>query len=70
MVEHTDWKSWVAALVLGGIGLGIIAAPFVLELHALWVGFALTVGALFLAGAIGVVSPVIAGEFPPLRRGG
>ena len=70
MAERTDWRSWLAALLLGGIGLGIIATPFVLNLHALWIGFALTVGALFLAGAIGVVSPVTSGEFPPLRRGG
>jgi hypothetical protein len=68
--ESIDAKSWLAALVLGGIGLAIIAAPFVAGAHALWMAFAVTVGSVFLAGALGVLSPALPGEFPPLRRGG
>ncbi|WP_135825884.1 hypothetical protein [Halorussus ruber] len=70
MAEPTDWKSWLAALLLGGIGIVAIAVPLVQGLHSLWVGFGLTVGALFVAGAIGLLSPTLSGEFPPLRRGG
>lgn len=70
MAEHSDVRSWLAALLLGGIGIGIIAAPFLAGSHALWIAFALTVGAFFLVAAAAVVSPVLPVEHPPLRRGG
>lgn len=70
MTGHTDTKSWFVGLLLGGLGVGVIAAPFIAGLHAMWVALAVTFGAALLVGAFGVISASKSAEATILRRGG
>ena len=70
MTERSDAKSWFAGLLLGGLGAGIIAAPFIAGLHAMWVALAVTIGAALLVAAFGVVSASKSAEAAIFRRGG
>lgn len=68
--DTTDRTSWLVAVVLGSIGVLVIAAPFAAGSSGLAIMFAFFVGTAFLAGALGVLSPVLTGEHPPIRKGG
>ena len=70
MTERPDAKSWLVALLLAGLGVGVIAAPFVAGLHAMWVALAVTFGAALLVGAFGVISASKSAEAAIFRRGG
>jgi VIT1/CCC1 family predicted Fe2+/Mn2+ transporter len=68
--DRSDRKSWLTAVLLAGLGVAVIAAPFVAGLHTMWVALAVTIGAALLVGAIGVVSGTKRGEAVIFRRGG
>lgn len=63
--------SWITALILGVIGVGIMASPFLSgNQNGMMVAFAFTVGAIFLVAALGAASKgVVIGEIVPFKRG-